>query len=338
MADVGVAVVGAGSWGTAFASISAAKGIDTVVWARREDLARAIDERHENPDYLAGLPLPDSLRATHDLGAAVGPAAVVVMAIPSHAFRATFREVAPHLGPNVPVVSLTKGIEQDTMLRMSQVLAEEGSLDPSRVAVLTGPNLAKEIVRGQPAATVVACVDESRARHLQEAFMSPTFRVYTNTDVIGCEIGGAMKNVIALAAGMADGMGFGDNAKASLMTRGLAELARLGVQMGGQPLTFSGLAGMGDLIATCMSKLSRNRHVGEELGRGRPLEEIQAEMHMVAEGVKSCRPLCQMAETHGVEVPIAEAVVGVVSGTLAPSDVLASLMSRQARPELHGIQ
>jgi glycerol-3-phosphate dehydrogenase (NAD(P)+) len=338
MAEPRVAVVGAGSWGTAFASIPAARGIDTVVWARREDLARAIEERHENPDYLAGLALPDALRATRELSAAVGPASVVVMAIPSHAFRATFREVAPHLGPDVPVVSLTKGIEQDTMLRMSQVLAEEGSLDPSRVAVLTGPNLAKEIVRGQPAATVVACADEGRARELQEAFMAPTFRVYTNTDVVGCEIGGAMKNVIALAAGMADGMGFGDNAKASLMTRGLAELARLGVRMGGQPLTFSGLAGMGDLIATCMSKLSRNRHVGEELGRGRPLEEIEAEMHMVAEGVKSCRPLCRMAEVHGVEVPIAEAVVGVVSGTLAPSDVLASLMSRQARAELHGIQ
>jgi glycerol-3-phosphate dehydrogenase (NAD(P)+) len=333
-----VAVIGAGSWGTAFASVVAEKGVETVLWARREELADAISVRHENPDYLPGIELPSGLLATHDLERAMSTTTVAVMAVPSHAFRSIFREVAPLLGSDVPVVSLSKGIEQDSLKRMSQVLQDEADLSPGRVAVLTGPNLAKEIVRRQPSATVVACADEARARELQAVFMAPYFRVYTNPDVVGCELGGAMKNVVAIAAGIADGMGFGDNAKASLITRGLAEIARLGVKLGGDPLTFSGLAGMGDLIATCISPLSRNRSVGEQLGKGRGLDDVIAEMNMVAEGVKTSRPLCAIAAEAGVEVPIAEHVVKVLYEGVDVKDMVTSLMLREAKPELYGLR
>ena len=332
-----VAVIGSGSWGTAFATIPAEKGIDTVIWARREDLADAISTRHQNPDYLPDIDLPSSLVATHDIEKAVARATCIVMAIPSHAFRETWREVARFAEPESSVVSLTKGIEQDTEQRMSQILHQEG-VRTGRIAVLTGPNLAKEIARRTPAATVVACVDQDRAADLQALFMAPFFRVYTNPDVVGCEMAGAMKNVIAIAAGIADGMGFGDNAKAALLTRGLAELARLGVRLGGNPLTFSGLAGMGDLIATCTSPLSRNRHVGVELGRGRKLDDVIQEMNMVAEGVKTSRPLCALASGSGVEVPIAEHVVKVLYESVSPQDMVLSLMLREAKPELYGME
>jgi glycerol-3-phosphate dehydrogenase (NAD(P)+) len=332
-----VGVIGAGSWGTAFATVTANNGVGTVLWARREELAEAISKRHENPEYLPGIELPAPLRATPDLEKAVSEADVVVMAVPSHAFRQILRDVEPHLGRDVPMVSLAKGIEQDSLKRMSEVLQEEASLEPSRVAVLSGPNLAKEIAARQPSATVVACADADRAEELQRLFMAPYFRVYTNPDVVGCELGGAMKNVVAIAAGIAAGMGFGDNAKASLITRGLAEIARLGSRLGGNPLTFAGLAGMGDLIATCYSPLSRNRHVGEQLGRGRRLDEIIGEMNMVAEGVKTSRPLCQIAAGLGLEVPIAEHVVKVLYEDVSPDEMVRSLMLREARPELHGI-
>jgi glycerol-3-phosphate dehydrogenase (NAD(P)+) len=332
-----VAVIGAGSWGTAFGCIPASKGVQTVLWARRQELADAIATRHENPDYLAGIELPPALTATHDLEACLSDANVVVMAVPSHTFRPNFRDLLPLLPPDAPVVSLAKGIEQDTNKRMSEVLQEEADLGPSRVCVLSGPNLAKEIARGQPAATTLACADDERGRALQELFMSPTFRVYTNPDVVGCEIGGCTKNVIAIAAGIADGLGLGDNAKASLMTRGLAELARLGVAMGGNALTFAGLAGMGDLIATCTSKLSRNRHVGQELGRGRKLDDIVAEMAMVAEGVKTSRPVVSLAEAHGVDAFISEVVCQVLYGGLSPEDAVTTLMLRPPMAELEGI-
>jgi glycerol-3-phosphate dehydrogenase (NAD(P)+) len=332
-----VAVIGSGSWGTAFATITAEKGIDTVLWARRQELAGAISERHENPDYLAGVELPPSLRATTDLEECLSGATCAVMAIPSQSFRSIFREATPLLGADVPVVSLVKGIEQGTDLRMTEVMQQEG-LREDLACVLTGPNLAKEIARRAPAATVVACTDGGRAQALQALFMAPYFRVYTNPDVVGCEMAGAMKNVIAIAAGIADGMAFGDNAKASLLTRGLAELARLGARLGGNPLTFAGLAGMGDLIATCVSKLSRNRFVGEELGKGRKLDDIVAEMNMVAEGVKSSRPLCDLARRNDVEVPIAEHVVKVLYEGVEPAEMVASLMLRQAKPELYGLE
>jgi glycerol-3-phosphate dehydrogenase (NAD(P)+) len=336
--DLRIAVIGAGSWGTALAGVTADKGVDTVLWARREDLAQAIASRHENPDYLSGVELPPSLQATHDLEKALSSATIIVMAVPSHAFRGIFRDVALLLAPRVPVVSLTKGIEQDSLKRMSEVMAEEADLDSARVAALSGPNLAREVAARQPSATVVACSDDDQARRLQAAFMGHYFRVYTNPDVVGVELGGSMKNVIAIAAGIAEGMGFGDNAKASLITRGLAEIARLGAAMGGNPLTFAGLAGMGDLVATCYSPLSRNRTVGEQLGKGRKLEEIIGEMNMVAEGVKSSKPLCAMAEEHGVDVPIAEHVVRVLYEGVSPEDMVLSLMLREAKPELHGLE
>ena len=333
-----VAVVGAGSWGTAFATIPAERGVPTTLWARREDLAESISGRHENPDYLPGVELPRSLVATHDLEQALAGAGVVVMAIPSHAFRDVFREVLPHLGGDSSVVSLTKGLEQGSLKRMTEVMAEEGGLDPARLGVVTGPNLAREIAGRQPAASVAACTDDDRCAEWQGLFMGPTFRVYTNPDVVGCELAGAIKNVIAIAAGIADGMRFGDNSKASLITRGLAELARLGQAMGGNPLTFAGLAGMGDLVATCISPLSRNRTVGEQLGKGRSLDEIVAEMHMVAEGVKTSRAVVDLAGREGVEVPISEHVVRVLYEGVSPQDMVASLMLREAKPELHGIE
>jgi len=332
-----VAVVGAGSWGTAFACVPARGGCRVTLWARRRELADAIASDRRNPEYLEGVELPEALTATHDVERAVAGADVVVMAVPSHAFRDVFAEVVPHLGPDASVVSLTKGIEQDSLMRMSEVVREVGDLPEDRVAAVSGPNLAKEIAGGQPSASVVACADERRAEALQVAFMAPYFRVYVNPDVVGVELGGAFKNVIALAAGIGDGMGFGDNSKASLMTRGLAEIARLGKQMGGNPLTFAGLAGMGDLIATCISPLSRNRHVGEELGKGRSLEEIVAETKMVAEGVKSSRGVVRLAEKLGVDVPIAEHVCRVLYDGMTPQDMVRSLMEREARPELEGL-
>jgi glycerol-3-phosphate dehydrogenase (NAD(P)+) len=336
--DPTVAVVGAGSWGTALAAVTADKGLDTILWARREELAQAIASRHENPDYLVGVELPPSLQATHDLEKAIASASIVVMGVPSHAFRDIFREVAPLVSPGAPIVSLTKGIEQDSLKRMSEVMIEEADLDPGRVATLSGPNLAREVAARQPSATVVACGDQDAGQRLQAAFMAPYFRVYTNPDVVGVELGGSMKNVVAIAAGIAVGMGFGDNAKASLITRGLAEIARLGAAMGGNPLTFAGLAGMGDLVATCYSPLSRNRTVGEQLGKGRKLDEVIGEMKMVAEGVKSSRPLCAMAERHGIDVPIAQHVVQVLYEGISPEDMVLSLMLREAKPELHGLE
>jgi glycerol-3-phosphate dehydrogenase (NAD(P)+) len=333
-----VAVVGAGSWGTAFAMIPAEKGIDTAIWARRETVAKEITEFHTNSGYLPDVELPASLRATHELEAAVSGATIVVMGVPSHAYRDTFRDVLPFLGDGVPVVSLTKGIEQGTLKRMTEIMAEDGGLGPDRLAVVSGPNLAKEVVARMPSATVVACADADTCARLQTAFMAPFFRVYTNPDVVGCELCGAMKNVIAIAAGIADGMRFGDNSRASLITRGLAELARLGVKLGGNPLTFAGLAGMGDLVATCISKLSRNRHVGEELGKGRSLEDIVSEMNMVAEGVKTSRAVVELAAREGVEVPISEHVVKVLYEGVSPGDMVLSLMLRSAKAELHGIE
>ncbi|HJP67189.1 MAG TPA: NAD(P)H-dependent glycerol-3-phosphate dehydrogenase [Actinomycetota bacterium] len=332
-----VAIIGAGSWGTAFGTITAHKGIDTVLWARRQELADAITARHENPDYLAGIELPPSMTATHDLERCVAEADVLVMAVPSHTYRENFRQILPLLPDDVAVISLAKGIEQDTNRRMSEIMQEEGDLGPARIGVLSGPNLAKEIARRQPAATTLALADHDRCRELQELFMSPTFRVYSNPDVIGCEIGGCTKNVIAIAAGMADGMGFGDNAKASLMTRGLAELARLGVALGGNALTFAGLAGMGDLIATCMSKLSRNRHVGEELGKGRKLDEIISEMNMVAEGVKTAGPVVALAAEHDVDAFISGVMFEVIHGDMTPPQAVEALMLRPPMAELEGI-
>jgi len=332
-----VAVVGAGSWGTAFATITADKGVETVLWARRSELADDINARHTNPEYLAEFELPASLSATHDVEKAVDGAEVVVMAVPSHAFREVFRQVAPLLGNRVPTVSLTKGIEGESLQRMTEVMTDEADIPGERLAVVSGPNLAREVMRRMPSASVVACADEDTCAALQTLFMAPFFRVYTNPDVVGCELSGAMKNVIAISAGIADGMGFGDNSRASLITRGLAEVARLGVKLGADPLTFAGLAGMGDLVATCISPLSRNRRVGEELGRGRKLDDIVTETRMVAEGVKTSRAVLALGEREDVDLPLTEHVVKVLYEGVSPRDMVLSLMLRSAKPELHGI-
>jgi glycerol-3-phosphate dehydrogenase (NAD(P)+) len=332
-----VAVVGAGSWGTAFATITADKGVETVLWARRSELADDINARHTNPEYLAEFELPPSLSATHDVEKAVDGAEVVVMAVPSHAFREVFRQVAPLMGNRMPIVSLTKGIERESLQRMTEVMTDEADVPGERLAVVSGPNLAREVMRRMPSASVVACSEESTCVALQELFMAPFFRVYTNPDVVGCELSGAMKNVIAISAGIADGMGFGDNSRASLITRGLAEVARLGVKLGADPLTFAGLAGMGDLVATCISPLSRNRRVGEELGRGRKLDDIVTETRMVAEGVKTSRAVLALGQREGVDLPLTEHVVKVLYEGVSPRDMVLSLMLRSAKPELHGI-
>ena len=260
------------------------------------------------------------------------------MAVPSHGFRAVLAEAAPAVGAGVPVISLAKGVEQGTRARMTQVVAEVlPGHPPDRIGVLTGPNLAREVAEGQPTASVVAVGDEDTATMLQHLFMTPTFRVYTNSDVVGCEIAGALKNVIALAVGAAAGLGFGDNTRAALITRGLAELARLGVALGGNPMTFAGLAGMGDLVATCTSEKSRNRFVGVELGRGRTLDDIVTEMNMVAEGVKTTAAVLELAAEYDVEMPIATMVGAVLYEGLHAADMVPALMLREAKPELHGI-
>ena len=328
-----IAVIGAGSWGTTVANL-AAERVDTVLWARRPELAAEINETRRNSRYLPELALPKRLHATADLEEAVTSAEVVVMAAPSHGFREVFGGLAPHIAPGAPVMSLTKGIEQGSLARMTEVITEVApDADPTAVGVMTGPNLAAEIVAGQPTATVIAMADRSAAQALQQLFMHPTFRVYTNTDVVGCELGGALKNVMAIASGMSDGLGFGDNTKATLLTRALAELSRLGVALGGRPETFAGLAGMGDLIATCSSNRSRNHQVGFGLARGKTLDEIVEEMSMVAEGVKTAKSVLGLAERTGVDMPIAAHVSQVLDGEISPREGMMSLMTREAKAE-----
>jgi glycerol-3-phosphate dehydrogenase (NAD(P)+) len=327
------AVLGTGSWGTAFAAVLADAGTETVLWARRPELAEAVRTTHENPDYLAGIALPESLTATHDPEEALRGSDFVVLAIPSQTLRDNLAAWAPLVPRDAVLVSLMKGVELGTTKRMSEVIAEVADVPYDRIAVVSGPNLAREIATKQPAATVVACSDGAAAERLQAATLTPYFRPYTNTDVVGCELGGAVKNVIALACGMAEGMGFGDNTKASIITRGLAEMARLGAALGADAPTFAGLAGLGDLVATCTSPLSRNRTVGEQLGRGRSLDEIVGEMRMVAEGVKSSRSILDLATKHDVEMPIAQHVAHVVHDGMTPKDMVRSLMSREAKAE-----
>jgi glycerol-3-phosphate dehydrogenase (NAD(P)+) len=332
--SIRMAVIGAGSWGTTVASL-ASRNAPTVLWARRGELAEEINSYHTNSAYLAGFQLHDQLTATADMGAAVASADVIVMGVPSHGYRAVLEEAAPFVRPWVPIVSLAKGLEADTLARMSEVTASV--LPGHPVAVLTGPNLAKEILAGQPAASVVATGDATVAAELQRIFSAPGLRVYTNSDLVGCEIAGVVKNVMAIAAGMAGGMGFGDNTKATLVTRGLTEMARLGTALGGEALTFAGLAGMGDLIATCSSTQSRNHMVGRALGEGRTIEEVIGEMNMVAEGVKSCRSVLALARQSGVEMPITEAVVAVCHEGCSAAEAVGGLMRRQTKSERHGL-
>ena len=327
------AVLGAGSWGTTFAKVLADAGSEVTLWGRRTDVVRAVRERHQNAEYLPGVPLPPALRATDDAAEALDGAEIVVLAVPSQTLRDNLVGWTPSVGRDATLVSLMKGVELGTAKRMSEVIGEVVGCGQDRVAVVSGPNLAREIAEEQPAATVVACVDHDRAEALQQACGTAYFRPYTNVDVVGCELGGAVKNVIALACGMAEGMGFGDNTRASLITRGLAETARLGVALGADPMTFAGLAGLGDLVATCSSPLSRNRTFGERLGRGESLAEAQAAARTTAEGVKSCRSVLDLARRVGVEVPITEHVVRVCHQGMKATDLVPSLMGRDMKAE-----
>lgn len=328
-----VAVFGAGSWGTAFAMVLADTGCEVTVWGRRREVVESINASRTNPDYLPGFELPAGVRATTDPAEAARGAEFTVLTVPSQTLRGNLAEWAPVLPANTVLVSLMKGVELGTAKRMSEVIEEVAKAPADRVAVVTGPNLAKEIAGRMPAAAVVACRDEAVARRLQSACHTPYFRPYTNTDVVGCELGGAVKNVIGLAVGIADGMGLGDNTKASLMTRGLVETTRLGLAMGADPHTFSGLAGMGDLIATCSSPLSRNHTFGTNLGRGMTLQETIAVTKQTAEGVKSCESVLDLARRHDVDMPITETVVDIVHNGKSPLVALKELMSRSAKPE-----
>ncbi|MBM9619132.1 NAD(P)H-dependent glycerol-3-phosphate dehydrogenase [Streptomyces zhihengii] len=330
---VKAAVLGTGSWGTAFAMVLADAGCEVALWGRRPELAEAVNTTRTNPDYLPGIELPAGLRATTDAAEALAGADFTVLAVPSQTLRGNLAAWTPELAADTVLVSLMKGVELGTAKRMSEVVEEVAKVPSERVAVVTGPNLAKEIASRMPAAAVVASTDEAVARRLQSACHTPYFRPYTNTDVVGCELGGAVKNVIGLAVGIADGMGLGDNAKGSLITRGLAETTRLGLAMGADALTFSGLAGLGDLVATCSSPLSRNHTFGTNLGRGMTLQETIAVTRQTAEGVKSCESVLDLARRHGVDMPITETVVGIVHEGKPPVVALKELMSRAAKPE-----
>ncbi|MFG2979133.1 NAD(P)H-dependent glycerol-3-phosphate dehydrogenase [Streptomyces sp. NPDC048331] len=326
-------VFGTGSWGTAFAIVLADAGCEVTLWGRRQEVVDSINTGRTNPDYFPGVELPANLRATTDPAEAAAGADFTVLAVPSQTLRDNLAAWAPLLAPDTVLVSLMKGIELGTAKRMSEVIEEVAKVPAERIAVVTGPNLAAEIAARQPAASVVACVDESVAQRLQAACHTAYFRPYTSTDVTGCELGGAVKNVIGLAVGIADGMGLGDNTKGSLITRGLAEATRLGVAMGADPLTFSGLAGLGDLVATCSSPLSRNHTFGTNLGRGMTLEETIAVTKQTAEGVKSCQSVADLARRHGVDMPITDTVVDIVHHGKPTLVALKDLMGRSAKPE-----
>ncbi len=308
-------------------------GSKVRMWGRRAEACRHITEKHENADYLPGFVLPESIAASTDSSWALEGADIVVLAVPSQSLREILAAARDLIPEDALLVSLMKGVELGTHLRMSEVIAEVAGAAPERIAVVSGPNLAREIAAKQPTATVVACVDHERAEQLAEACSAPYFRPYTNSDVVGVELGGAVKNVMALAVGIAEGMGFGDNTQASLITRGLAETARLGAALGAQPTTFAGLAGLGDLVATCASPLSRNRTFGVNLGKGMTLDEVMAVTKQTAEGVKSCRSIVDLARSCGVDMPSAEHVVKVVHEGRPVADMARSLLDRPRKHE-----
>jgi glycerol-3-phosphate dehydrogenase (NAD(P)+) len=329
-----VAVIGAGSWGTTVASVAAANA-PTLLWARRSELADEINEAHTSEVYLPGLELHPDLRATSSIEEAAASADVLVMAVPSHGFREVLESAADHVRPWVPVVSLVKGLERGSKLRMTQIVEEVVPGHPA--GVLSGPNLAREIMTGHAAAAVIAMPDERVAMPLQDIFKAPLFRIYRSTDVLGAEIAGALKNVFAIAAGMSTGLGTGDNTRALVISRALAEMTRLGVAMGGDQLTFAGLAGMGDLLATCISPLSRNRKVGEELAKGRSLAEITDEMNMVAEGIKTSRVARELADEYDVDMPIVRQVDAVINEGRTPAEAYEGLLRRVPSTEFQGV-
>ncbi|MFI5041073.1 MAG: NAD(P)H-dependent glycerol-3-phosphate dehydrogenase [Acidimicrobiales bacterium] len=334
--SVNVTVLGAGSWGTTVASLVAGKHPvgchPTILWARNPEVARGVEEEHANPDYLTGFALSPELRATADLEQAVAHADLVIVGVPTQGFRQVLEDARPHIRPWIPIVSLAKGFEAGSLMRMTEIIKEVLPGHPA--AALTGPNIAREIMAGQAAAAVIATEDLAVAAAIQEVISRGLFRVYLNHDVIGCEVGGALKNVVAIAAGIGQGLGVGDNTRAMVMARGLAEVTRVGVAMGADATTFAGLAGMGDLIATCMSPHSRNRSVGEQLGRGRSLDEILTEMHMVAEGVKTASTILELADRYRLDLPICRQIERTVKGEIAPIDAYRGLTpaGREAEP------
>jgi glycerol-3-phosphate dehydrogenase (NAD(P)+) len=334
---VRAAVLGAGSWGTTFAQVLCDAGTPVVLWCRRPELAEHIESTRTSPQYLPGVTLPASLRTTADAAAALAEADMVVLALPAQSLRQNLMGLRDLLPAGAILVSLIKGIELGTGDRMSEVIAEVTGASQDRIAVVSGPNLALEIAARQYCATVVACQDEAVAGRLQQACHTSYFRAYTNPDVVGCELGGAVKNVIALAVGIAIGMGLGDNTRAMLITRGLAEIARLGAVLGADQHTFAGLAGLGDLVASCSSPLARNRSFGEKLGRGVPLAQVIASTTQTVEGVKSSQSVRQLARKHGVEMPITEVIAGVMHEGLAITDAVLLLASRSAKPERYGV-
>lgn len=327
-----IAVFGAGSWGTAFASILADGGNDVRVWGRRPELVAQLNSG-VNEEYLPGVDLPSGISASTDPAAVADGADIVVLSVPSQSLRDNLTEWAPLLRGDRIVVSLMKGIELGTTKRMSEVIHEVAGTPTERIGVVSGPNLAREIIQRQPAATVVACPDGTAADRVAAACSTSYFRPYTSTDVIGAELGGAVKNVIALAVGMASGLGMGDNTKASIITRGLAETTRLAEALGADPRTMAGLAGVGDLIATCMSPLSRNHSFGVKLGEGLTVPEVTAVTKQTAEGVKSCASILDLARAHGVDVPITEQVTRAVHEEVPPKAIVRSLLSRARKAE-----
>ena len=328
-----VAIFSAGSWGTAFSMVLADAGNEVSLWARREEVCTAINDTRENPDYLPGIELPSAVSATHDPEEALRGADMVVLATPSQTMRGNLAEWAPYIAKDAVIVSLMKGVELGTLKRMSEVIAEVTGAGPERIAVISGPNLAMEIARREPAASVVACEDVDVARQIQRRCHSAAFRPYTSVDVLGCEIGGAYKNVVGLSVGMAVGLGFGDNTTASVITRGLAETARLAMALGANPLTLMGLAGLGDLVATCSSPLSRNRTFGVNLGKGMTTEEIYASTRQVAEGAKSCSSLLALAQQTGIDAPIAHHVDAVVAGKMTAQEMMDAFIARDPKAE-----
>lgn len=327
-----IAVVGAGGWGTALAILLARKGLRVNLWARRRELVSELAQRRENKAYLPGVELPAGIMPVADLETAARGVDLVVLSVPSHASRLMARQLRPFLGKGVIVVNIAKGLELDTGKRLSEVLTEEGI---SRVAVLSGPSHAEEVSRGLPTTVVVAAADRQSAEYVQDIFIDPAFRVYTNPDVVGVEYGGALKNIIALATGIADGLGLGDNARAALMTRGMAEIARLGVALGGKAMTFAGLSGIGDLIVTCTSMYSRNRRAGIQLGKGRALAEVLAGMGMVVEGVRTTAAARDLARRHQVRMPITEEIYQVLYENKPARECVAALMER---PRTHEVE
>ena len=331
-----VGVIGGGSWGTALAQLMADQGSDVLMWARSTEIARDINTHHENKIYLPGAPLSANLRVTNTLAEAVVGKDLILLVVPSHVMRSVMSEVAPHLPEGVPLVSAAKGIENDTLMTMSELLEDILPIKyhPS-LAFLSGPSFARELVQALPTAVSVAARYERVAQQVQQMMVAPYFRVYTSTDVVGIELGGALKNVVAIASGAADGMGLGYNATAALITRGLAEVTRLGIQRGANPLTLSGLSGMGDLVLTCMGGLSRNRTVGQKLGQGMSVQEVLGDMRQVAEGVKTALSVHRLAEREGVEMPICNAVYRVLYEGMPASELATSLMSRSLKREIY---